>query len=89
MDNYGRKAVHYLPTLKVSGMMDPTVQIIDEESGEIIYTLRINGISFRPKVFKEGKYTIKIGEPDLENIKTLKEVSSIPFKIDTIIKVTF
>jgi hypothetical protein len=28
----------------------------------VVYTLRINGDTFRPKVFEEGTYTVKIGE---------------------------
>jgi hypothetical protein len=62
LDNYGRKAVAYLPTLNVSGMDDPVVQVIDESDGQVVYTLRINGCQFRPKVFCEGKYTVKVGD---------------------------
>ncbi len=76
-DNYGRKAAAYLPTIKVSGMKDPVVQVIDEANGEILYTIRIRGTSFRPKVFKAGTYTIKVGEQDTGKIKTLKNVQSI------------
>jgi len=77
-DNYARKAVAYLPVLKVSGMTDPVVQVIDQANGEIVYTLRINGKSFRPKVFKEGKYTLKVGELGTDKVKTLKNVESLP-----------
>ena len=77
-DNYGRKAVAYLPTIQVRGMRNPVVQVIDESNDEIVYTLRINGTSFRPKVFKEGKYTVKVGEPGTEKMKTLEGVRSLP-----------
>ncbi len=63
-DNYGRKAVAYLPTLEISGRDNPVVQVIDESNKEIVYTLRINGRSYRPKVFKDGTYTITVGEED-------------------------
>jgi hypothetical protein len=76
-DNYGRKAVAYLPTIKVSGMKDPVVQVIDEANGEIVYTIRIKGNSFRPKVFKAGAYTVKVGEQDTVKMKILKNVRSI------------
>ncbi len=76
-DNYGRKAVAYLPTIQVRGMRNPVVQVIDESNGEIVYTLRINGTSYRPKVFKKGKYTVKIGEPDTDKMKTLKGIQSL------------
>lgn len=60
-DNYGRKAVAWLPEIR-SQEDDPVIQIINEENGEVVYTLRIKGRIFRPKVFKEGLYTIKITE---------------------------
>ncbi|MHC4583418.1 MAG: hypothetical protein ACYS3N_02760 [Planctomycetota bacterium] len=76
-DNYGRKAVAYLPTIAVRGMRNPVVQVIDESNDEIIYTLRINGTSFRPKVFKEGKYTVKVGEPGTDKMKVLEGIRSL------------
>ena len=77
-DNYGRKAAAYLPTIAVRGMRNPVVQVIDESNDEIIYTLRINGTSFRPKVFKKGTYTVKVGEPGTDKMKTLEGVQSLP-----------
>lgn len=74
-DNYGRQAVAWLPTLEIEGTEEPVVQIVDESSGEIVYTLRINGNKFRPKVFAQGKYTIHIGEG--KGRKTLKGVQSV------------
>jgi len=74
LDNYGRKAHAYLPTIQVSGMSDPVVQIIDEANGEIVYTLRIRGSSFRPKVFRDGSYTVVVGEPSAKAAKTFKGV---------------
>jgi len=69
-DNYGRKAVGYLPTLKITGQADPVVQIVNESSKEIVYTLRIKGRSFRPKVFGDGPYTVKVGEGKTAKIFT-------------------
>jgi len=77
LDNYGRKAVAYLPTIKVNGMTGPVVQVIDEANSEIVYTIRIKGKSFRPKVFKAGTYTINVGEPDTGKMKTLQNVQSM------------
>ncbi|NIO63436.1 MAG: hypothetical protein GTO35_12985 [Gammaproteobacteria bacterium] len=76
-DNYGRKAVAYLPTIQVRGMRNPVVQVIDESKEKIVYTLRINGTSYRPKVFKKGKYTVKIGELGTDKMKTLKGIRSL------------
>jgi len=76
LDCYGRKGAAWLPTLDVKGMTDPVVQIIDEADNEIVYTLRIKGTTFRPKVFKPGRYTIKLGEPGTAKLKTLKGVEA-------------
>lgn len=85
-DNYGRKPIAYLPTLQIEGTDDPVVQIIDESNDEIVYTLRINGATFRPKVFRDGSYTIKIGEG--VNIRTLNNLKSIGLDGDEVIKVS-
>ncbi len=74
-DNYNRRAVAYLPTLNIKGRTNPVVQVIDESNNEIVYTTRINGTSYRPKVFREGSYIIKVGEG--EDLKTLRGVESI------------
>ncbi len=66
--NDGREAVAYLPTLEIVGREDPVVQVIEEPGGEIVYTLRINGTSYRPKVFAEGRYTIKVGEGEATKV---------------------
>jgi len=89
LDNYGRKAAAYLPTINVTGMADPVVQIIDQASNEIVYTLRVKGRSFRPKIFKSGQYTIRIGEPDSGQMKTLENVESLPPEKDQTLKVSF
>ncbi len=73
-DNYGRQPLAYLPTLKISGMEDPVVQVIDEDLNSVVYTIRIKGNTWRPKVFRDASYTIKIGEGN--SIKTLKGVKS-------------
>jgi hypothetical protein len=59
-DNYGRKAVAHLPTIKVKGKQNPVIKVIDEATGEWIYALRINGDTFQPKVFKKGSYTVEV-----------------------------
>jgi len=77
MDNYGRKAVCYLPKIEVSGTMNPVVQVIDQADSEVVYTLRISGNVFKPKVFKVGLYTVKVGEPGTKKMKVFKDVHSL------------
>jgi len=73
-ENYGRAAWGYLPEVQVSGMENPVVQVVDEGSDEVVYTLRIRGDSFRPKVFAEGRYTMRVGEPELGAVRELTGV---------------
>ena len=77
LDNFGRTAVAYLPTINVTGLDNPLIQIIDQENNEIVYTIRINGNSFRPKVFKKGFYTIKVGKIRTEKYSVLNNISSL------------
>jgi len=86
-DNYARKAVGFLPTVKVTGQANPVIRIIDESDSKIVYTIRIKGDTFRPKVFKDGKYTVKVGEGD--SIKTFKGVKSLGLKGAAALEVKF
>ena len=53
-------------------MTDPVVQVIDETTQERVYTLRIQGQTFRPKVFDAASaYTVVVGEPGTERMQTL------------------
>jgi hypothetical protein len=74
IDNYARKPAAYLPALNVSGVKDPVVQIVDEANGEIVYTLRIAGQSWRPHVFAPGKYTVRVSEPETRRERVVKGV---------------
>ncbi|MGB6043979.1 MAG: hypothetical protein WBF93_12540, partial [Pirellulales bacterium] len=67
-DNYGRKAAAWLPAIEVTGQDSPVVQIVDQAKDEVLYTIRIQGTSFRPKVFAKGKYTVRIGEGDVVRV---------------------
>jgi hypothetical protein len=75
-ENYGRKALAYLPTLKIEGLENPVVQLIHEATGEVVYSLRILGKSFRPKVFSHSAHTIRIGNPDKNIWKQLKGIKA-------------
>ena len=60
--NGGRREGAHLPELRISGMRNPVLQVIDSFSNEVIYTFRIRGQSFRPPVPEEGKYDLRLGE---------------------------
>jgi hypothetical protein len=61
-DGYGRQPVAFLPRIEVSGMEDPVVQVVQEASGAVVYTLRMLGTSFSPPVYVAGSYTVRVGE---------------------------
>lgn len=84
LDNYGRKAVAYLPKLEVN-QPNQVVQVMEEKTGEVVYTLRIKGKNFRPKVFAKGKYSIQVGEGS--SIKTLQGIQAVAGKKAEVIKV--
>ena len=77
-DNYGRKAVAYLPTFRISGLQKPpVVRVIEDASGETVYTYRAKTNAIRPKVFKQGEYTVWIGEPGTGKMKKIVGVRSV------------
>lgn len=55
-------------------------KIRDEINSELIYSLRIKGSQFVPKVFDEGSYSIKIlykgQEKELTGIKAVPQMNS-------------
>ncbi len=67
-DNYGREAVAWLPEINVVGATNPVVKITDDDTHRVVYTLRINGTSFQPKVFVDGRFTVELS---VEGKKTL------------------
>jgi hypothetical protein len=69
-DGFGQIPYGYLPTLVLDGPSNPVVQVISELGGEVVYTLRVNGSRFTPKVFQPGSYTVKVGEPGTEEVQT-------------------
>ena len=73
-DNYNKIPAGFLPAIDVTGTRDPVVQVIDEKTGKIVYSLRIEGTAFTPKVFKDGTYTLKIGDPPKIPFKTIKHL---------------
>ena len=69
-ENDGRKVTGYLPTLKFN-LENPVVQVVEDATGEILYTERIQGKEYRPRVFGGGTFTVKAGKDKPE--KTVQE----------------
>ncbi|MCK0189978.1 alkaline phosphatase D family protein [Arenibacter sp. F20364] len=70
-DNDGRRALGYLPRLQLKES-NQVVKIINEETGEIVKSVRVKGNEYVPAVFSLAKYTLVIGEG--QNERVFKEV---------------
>lgn len=66
--NDGRKVVGWLPELKFENAIDPVVQVIDQTSGAILYTVRVQGDRFQPRVYSSNPHTIKIGRNHADSV---------------------
>ncbi|MEE4114598.1 MAG: alkaline phosphatase D family protein [Marinilabiliaceae bacterium] len=65
LDNFGSSEVFYLPEIIISGIDKPVIKVLEAESGALIYSLRIQGNKFRPRVFNNTACNIEVGDPDL------------------------
>lgn len=74
-DNYGKTAVAFLPELVIKGDADPVVEISDDLNN-LVSIVRIKGNNFQPKVYKQGKYQLRIGYPEKNIWKTLQGIDS-------------
>jgi hypothetical protein len=81
MDNGLWGAQWELDRVDTTGFRDPVVQVQNEATGEVIYTLRINGESFTPAVREPGSYTVLAYDPDGDFRKEWKSV--LARKLDT------
>lgn len=72
--NDGRQVVGWLPELLFEGIVNPVVQVIEQSTGEILYTVRVQGARFQPRVYSQALHTIKMGrdKPDGIAIKGLQ-----------------
>jgi hypothetical protein len=72
--NDGRKISGWLPELIFEDISNPVVQVLEEKTGEILYTVRVSGNRFRPRVYAAGTYSVKIGlhKPDSQTISGLE-----------------
>jgi len=78
LDNRTRVSKWELPLIQVPDLVNPVVQVVSESTGEILFTLRINGNSYRPVVDQPGKYTVRAGEPGSGKWKELKGLKASP-----------
>jgi hypothetical protein len=46
--------------------------VIAEDSGELVYTVRLKTRSFQPHVFAPGRYAVKVGVPETGRFQELR-----------------
>ncbi|MEY4485342.1 MAG: hypothetical protein RL693_2794 [Verrucomicrobiota bacterium] len=73
-NNDGRKVAGWLPELVFESGINPVVQVIEDATGEILYTIRAQGGRFHPRVYATGKHTLKLGrdKPDGQTLAALE-----------------
>jgi hypothetical protein len=73
-NNDGRQVAGWLPELVFENGANPVVQVIEDATGDILYTVRTRGGRFHPRVYSTGKHTIKLGadKPDVQTIAALE-----------------
>ncbi len=87
-ENYGRSAKGFLPELRISGLKDPVIQVLIENSGEVVYTLRIKGNVYKPKIFDTSQlYTITVS--DYSGSNKSKSFKGLTTKSNQPINITF
>lgn len=72
--NDGRKVTGWLPEITFKGAKNPVVQVVEEATGDILYTVRVQGNRFQPRVYAPGKYTVRVGQgmPDAATLTGLE-----------------
>jgi hypothetical protein len=77
-DNDGRRPVAWLPELTFANAERSVVQVIAEATGEVLYTLRVQGNRFQPSVYSHGSFTVKVGHdrPDGVALTGLKATAT-------------
>jgi len=78
-DNDGREVFGHLKEMVFEGQ-PPVVQVTQEATGEVLYTVRAASNRFKPPVYAAGKYTVRIGADRVtgEDAKTVEGLEPIP-----------
>lgn len=88
-DNDGRRPVGWLPEVMVEDESSAVFQVIEDSTGEVLYTVRSQGNSFSAPVYAAGTYTLKAGRDRPDRIvlnkvmpATKQGTATVRFKLD-------
>lgn len=84
LDNYGRRTVAHLPTLRFRPDTRPVVQVFEQTTGELVYAWRPNESRFQPHVFDRGEYRVRVGHPETDTFVELDRLVAVPGNAKTI-----
>jgi len=56
--------VGYLPPVEIMGRPNAVIQVVDENSGRLVYSVRSGGTVLLPRIFRIGHYTLVVGDPE-------------------------
>ncbi len=74
-ENDGRGGYGYLPVIEIEGMTDPVMQVFKQDTGELVFAIRIKGNTFRPKVYERSQYRVRVGDPDKNRWREYQNLS--------------
>ncbi|WOH36624.1 alkaline phosphatase D family protein [Thalassotalea fonticola] len=64
---------HVLPTISGLSKSGAVIQVENQQTQEIEYTLRFTGETISPRAFSDGLYTVRLYNEEMELIKTLAD----------------
>lgn len=73
LDQYARKPAAQLPKLQISGAQNALVEVTDEK-GELVHAIRVQTREWQPHVFEEGRYSVRVSDPENGKSVTLTDV---------------
>ncbi len=62
-----------LPVLKNLPLDEPVVQVVDQQTGEIVYTVRLQGRTQTLRVFDPGIYTVRVLDGDMNLLREIEQ----------------
>ena len=76
--NDARPIWGHLPAIEVLNSGNAVFKLFAQESGELVYALRLQAPSFRPFVFAAGEYRAKLSEPESGLSAAIERVVATP-----------
>ena len=78
LDNGFPRSGPALPQAGDPTVKNPVLQVIDQSDNQVVYTWRMTGTTFTPRVFKPGVYTVRLFDPDGKFEKVFKDQKTMP-----------